>query len=81
MLIQRIRDEAHRFAITFHRNTRSKNSLVSRLEQIPGIGKATAEKLLKKYKSVKKMAAVPETELAELVGKDKARLVMEALKK
>ncbi len=79
MLLQRVRDEAHRFAITFHRNQRSKNSLVSKLEGIPGVGKATLEKLLQKYKTIKKIAATPEAELAELVGKDKARVVLEGL--
>jgi excinuclease ABC subunit C len=79
MLLQRIRDEAHRFAITFHRQQRSKNSLVSKLEGIPGVGKVTMEKLLKKYKTLKKIAATPEAELAELVGKDKARLVLAGL--
>jgi excinuclease ABC subunit C len=79
MLLQRIRDEAHRFAITFHRQQRSKNSLVSKLEGIPGVGKVTMEKLLKKYKTLKKIAATPEAELAELVGKEKARLVLAGL--
>ncbi len=79
MLLQRVRDEAHRFAITFHRNQRSKNSLVSKLEGIPGVGKATLEKLLQKYRTVKKIAATPEAELAELVGKEKARVVLEGL--
>lgn len=79
-LIQRIRDEAHRFAITFHRDQRSKNSLVSRLEEIDGIGKATAEKLLKKYKSVKKLLEIPPSEIEALIGKDKARIVLEGLR-
>lgn len=79
-LIQRIRDEAHRFAITFHRDQRSKNSLVSRLEEIEGIGKATTEKLLKKYKSVKKIMEIPAAEIEALIGKDKARIVIEGLK-
>jgi excinuclease ABC subunit C len=79
-LIQRIRDEAHRFAITFHRDLRSKNSLVSRLEEIDGIGKATTEKLLKKYKSVKKIMEIPPAEIEAFIGKDKARLVLEGLK-
>ncbi|MCU0450383.1 MAG: excinuclease ABC subunit UvrC [Bernardetiaceae bacterium] len=78
-LIQRIRDEAHRFAITFHRQQRSKNSLVSKLDTIPGVGQVTMEKLLKKYRTLKKIAAAPEAELIELVGKDKARLVREKL--
>jgi len=79
-LIQRIRDEAHRFAIAFHRDQRSKNSLVSRLEEIDGIGKVTAEKLLKKYKSVKKLLEIPPSEIEALIGKDKARIVLEGLK-
>jgi excinuclease ABC subunit C len=79
-LIQRIRDEAHRFAITFHRDLRSKNSIISRLEEIDGIGKATTEKLLKKYKSVKKIIETDYTEIEAFIGKDKAKLVMEGLK-
>ena len=76
-LIQRIRDEAHRFAITFHRDQRSKNSLQSELDDINGIGEKTAEKLLKTYKSVKKIKLAPENELIELLGKDKARIILE----
>ncbi len=79
MLLQRIRDEAHRFAITFHRDQRSRKSIVSRLESIPGIGKQTAEKLLAKYRSVKKIAAMPFEELAQLIGKDKAATVLKHL--
>jgi excinuclease ABC subunit C len=79
-LIQRIRDEAHRFAITFHRDQRSKNSLISKLEEIDGIGKATTEKLLKKYKSVKKILEIDPKEIETLIGKDKARIVLEGLK-
>jgi excinuclease ABC subunit C len=79
MLLQRIRDEAHRFAITFHRDQRSRKSIVSQLESIPGIGKQTAEKLLAKYRSVKKIAATPFEELAGLIGKDKAATVLKHL--
>ncbi|WP_250632334.1 excinuclease ABC subunit UvrC [Rhodoflexus caldus] len=79
MLLQRIRDEAHRFAITFHRDQRSRKSIVSQLENIPGIGKQTAEKLLAKYHSVKKIATVPFEELAGLIGKDKAATVLKHL--
>jgi excinuclease ABC subunit C len=78
-LIQRIRDEAHRFAITFHRDQRSKNSLKSQLGEIDGIGEKTTEKLLTAYKSVKKIKEIPFEELAELVGKDKARIVLDGL--
>ena len=79
MLLQRIRDEAHRFALTFHCDQRSRKSLVSQLEGIPGIGKQTTEKLLAKYRSVKKIAAVPFEELADLIGKDKAATILKHL--
>jgi excinuclease ABC subunit C len=72
MLLQRIRDEAHRFAITFHRDKRSKGNLKSKLEDIPGIGKETSAKLLKTYKSVKKIKEADLEEVAKLIGKDKA---------
>jgi excinuclease ABC subunit C len=80
-LIQRIRDEAHRFAITFHRDQRSKNSLNSQLETIPGIGKGTTEKLLKTYKSVKKIKEADLAELAKLIGQQKASAVKNHLTK
>ncbi len=80
-LIQRIRDEAHRFAITFHRDQRSKNSLNSQLETIPGIGKSTTEKLLKTYKSVKKIKEADLAELAKLIGQSKASVVKNHLTK
>lgn len=67
-LIQRVRDEAHRFAITFHRNKRSKSAFKTDLENIPGVGKATADKLLKKYKSLKRIKTIEEDELADIVG-------------
>jgi excinuclease ABC subunit C len=68
MLIQRIRDEAHRFAITFHRLKRSQSTFVTEIEQIPGIGKKTADKLLAHFKSVKKIKEASVEELTELVG-------------
>ncbi len=68
LLIQRIRDEAHRFAITFHRLKRSSNTFVTEIEQIPGIGKKTADKLLAHFKSVKKIKEASVEELMELVG-------------
>lgn len=71
-LIQQIRDEAHRFAITFHRDRRSKTSLVSELEGIEGIGKITATKLLKHFKSVKTLREVSVEEIAEVIGRDRA---------
>jgi len=73
MLIQRIRDEAHRFAITFHRLKRSQSTFVTEIEQIPGIGKKTADKLLAHFKSVKKIKEASVEELTELVGEKIAR--------
>ncbi|MBS1680871.1 MAG: excinuclease ABC subunit C [Bacteroidetes bacterium] len=69
LLIQQIRDEAHRFAIEFHRLKRSKNTFVTELENIPGIGKKTTDKLLKHFKSVKKIKEATFEELIEVVGK------------
>jgi excinuclease ABC subunit C len=74
-LIRRIRDEVHRFGIGFHRNQRSKGTFVNELEQIKGIGKNTADTLLKKYKSVKKVKELPEEELIKAVGKSKASII------
>lgn len=79
-LIRRIRDEVHRFGITFHRNTRSNNAIKNELESIPGIGTSTADLLLKKFKSVKKIKATAENELIELVGKSKTELIKKYLK-
>ena len=73
--IRRIRDEVHRFGISFHRNQRSRGTFKNELEDIPGIGKATAELLLKELKSVKNVRQLPEEELAKLIGKSKAKLV------
>ncbi len=74
-LIRRIRDEVHRFGITFHRNQRSKGTLKNELEQIEGIGKATFELLLKQFKSVKKIKEKSAEELAAVVGKSKAGII------
>lgn len=68
-LIQQIRDEAHRFAITFHRLKRSQKNTQSSLESIEGIGKQTAQKLLGHFKSVKKINEASLEELATVVGK------------
>nr|WKN38387.1 excinuclease ABC subunit UvrC [Tunicatimonas sp. TK19036] len=80
-LIQRIRDEAHRFAITFHRKKRSNAALRSELEDIKGVGKKTVLSLLKNFKSVKNIREVPEEELAKLIGSSKAKAIKEALAK
>lgn len=78
-VIQHLRDEAHRFGITFHRHMRSKGQIVSELDAIKGIGEKTKEALLKKYKSVKRIREAQSAELEELIGKKKATLVAEGL--
>lgn len=77
LLIQQIRDEAHRFAIEFHRLKRSKNTFVTELEDIPGIGKKTADKLLLHFKSVKKIKEATLEELTQLIGKSAAEKIKE----
>lgn len=67
-LIQQMRDEAHRFAITFHRLKRSKKNTKSMLEGITGIGEQTANKLLLHFKSLKKIKEAPFDELKIIVG-------------
>ncbi|MBA9076185.1 excinuclease ABC subunit UvrC [Rufibacter quisquiliarum] len=74
-LIQRLRNEAHRFAITFHRSRRDAGTLQTELTQIKGLGPATAEKLLSKFKSVKKIASLSQEELEVEVGKSKAQIL------
>ena len=71
-LIQRLRDEAHRFGITHHRDRRSKAFLVTELESVEGIGKITATKLLKHFKTLKNIREAQEDELITVLGKDKA---------
>lgn len=68
-LIQQARNEAHRFAITFHRNQRSRNFTQTTLTNIPGIGEKTAEKLLQAFKSVKKIKEASTRELENVAGK------------
>ena len=76
VLIQQARNEAHRFAITFHRNQRSKNALGTELTNIEGIGVKTSEKLLKKYKSVARIKELAETEIADIVGNSAAKKIV-----
>lgn len=68
-LIQTIRDEAHRFAVTFHRSRRNAQRLTSELHQVPGIGEKTVTKLLKCYGSLERVRQVSEAELAKTIGK------------
>ncbi len=75
LLIRRIRDEVHRFGITFHRETRSKGTFKNELEGIPGIGEKTAQDLLKEFRSVKNIKALTERELTRVIGASKARVV------
>ena len=74
-LVRRIRDEVHRFGITFHRDKRSKGTFKNELEAVSGIGEQTVQALLKAFKSVKKMREKTEEELAGVVGKAKAKLL------
>ncbi|AXE18293.1 excinuclease ABC subunit C [Runella rosea] len=76
-LIQQIRDEAHRFAITYHRDKRSRSAFVSELENIEGIGKKTAANLLKEFRGVKAIREADVERIAQFVGKDKAQKIKE----
>jgi len=76
-LIRRIRDEVHRFGISFHRQKRSKGTFKNELEEIKGIGKNTTDLLLKKFRSVNNIRQKNEEELSEIIGKAKARILHE----
>lgn len=76
-LIRRIRDEVHRFGITFHRQKRSKGTFKNELEEIPGIGKNTADNLLKAFRSVAKVKQADEVALVEVIGKAKAKIIFD----
>ena len=75
-LIQQVRNEAHRFAITFHRNKRSKNAIKSELENIAGIGDKSVAKLLKHFKSVKNVKQAGVEELTKVVNKRQANAII-----
>lgn len=74
-LLQHIRDEAHRFAITFHREKRTKRIISTELENIPGVGPKTIEKLLKEFGSVELIKNTSIEELTDKIGKAKAKIV------
>lgn len=76
-IIQRLRDEAHRFGITHHRNRRSKNGLRSELESIPGIGSASIKLLFNKFKSVKKIREAGIEDLTDVVGAARAKKIIQ----
>jgi excinuclease ABC subunit C len=80
-VIQYLRDEVHRFGITHHRKRRSKGVVRTELSQIKGIGDNTAQKLLRHFKSVKKIREASQEELEKVVGKAKAKIVLEGLGK
>ncbi len=80
-ILQRARDEAHRFGIIFHRQKRSKSSLTSKLDVIPGIGPATREKLLSSLKSFKRIKSASKREVINILGKEKGARIYEALQK
>lgn len=74
-VLTHLQDEVHRFAITFHRNKRSKHQLHSELDDIKGIGPKTRDELLKKIKSVKKIKDTDIQTLAEIIGNSKAKII------
>lgn len=74
-IIQRLRNEAHRFGIEHHRNKRSKNALTTELETIPGIGEKTMMDLIKKFKSAKRVSYAKLDELEEVIGNSRAEKI------
>ena len=74
-VIQQLRNEAHRFGITFHRDKRSKASLVSSMDNIPGIGEKTMETLIKHFKSVKRLKLATEKEISDVIGLSRAKKI------
>jgi len=79
-LLEQIQDEVHRFAITFHRDKRSKRQTASVLDTIKGIGEKTKSTLLRHFKSVKRIREASEEELSTIIGPAKAKVLLEALK-
>jgi len=79
-LIQRARDEAHRFGITHHRQLRSKNTIKTQLTDIKGIGPKTASKLLEHFGSVENIKTATDEEIEAIIGKAKLNILKDALK-
>lgn len=77
-VVQHLRDEAHRFGITHHRNRRSKGQIVSALDSIPGVGAKTRDALLRHFKSVKRIKEADVDDIASVVGPSKASIVFNA---
>jgi excinuclease ABC subunit C len=80
-ILQQLRNEAHRFGITFHRDKRSKAFISNELSNVVGIGEKTIEMLMQKFKSVARLKLTPAEEIAEVVGKDKADKIGDYFKK
>lgn len=80
-VIQHMRDEAHRFGITHHRNRRSKGQLHSVLDDVPGVGEKTRDTLLKHFKSLKRIKEASFEEISSVVGKSKAQVIVNQLNK
>lgn len=80
-IIQQLRNEAHRFGITFHRDQRSKNALGTELEEIQGIGEKTAIELLKEFRSVKRIKEAKKEDLAKIIGHAKAEIIYQHYQK
>lgn len=78
-VIIHLRDEAHRFGLTFHRNQRSKNAITSRLDEVPGIGEKTKTKLMNHFKSVKRIKEASIEEIESVIGKAKTKVLLEHL--
>jgi excinuclease ABC subunit C len=76
-IIQHLRNEAHRFGITHHRDKRSKSALQTTIETIPGIGEKTMQTLIKHFKSVKRLKLATEKEISEVIGNSKAKKISE----
>ena len=80
-LMTHIQDEVHRFAITFHRDKRSKRQTASELDTIKGIGQKSKEALLREFKSVKRIREATHEQIAKIVGEAKAKILIDALKR
>jgi excinuclease ABC subunit C len=78
-IVQQLRDEAHRFGITHHRNRRSKSQIVSELDEIKGVGEKSKEALLQHFKSVKRLREAPLADIAAIIGASRASLLFTAL--
>ncbi|MGS4346048.1 excinuclease ABC subunit UvrC [Myroides odoratus] len=78
-VIIHLRDEAHRFGLTFHRNQRSKNAITSQLDEVPGIGEKTKTKLMNHFKSIKRLKEAPVEEIESIIGKSKTAVLLKHL--